>query len=413
MFDDVDQEQEIGSVTIDGEEYFVNLIWSGSSDKEIYKEQMKLDAQQLGTNLVCQYSTSSGVNVFGLADPILGHKNRGYALAAIIYLTFETSFIGAWQVDHDEWVLIGANDEGLILIDKACHGQQEISSLFESNLSIFPWKNVYSPKFLNLNEEELDIRDLLKNKVKIKKITSKKKKAFLFFFFVIFFIASFIVWDISQVNNKSNIVNEDKTFKIRHQAFPGTGLPQPIYMMKSCVEKVFLYTMILSNLPGWEISRSIDCDGYLAHINLKREFGANEWLEYALRERKIKGLHQVDDIHSELDLPVPYMESKDSQKKQSLENIRDYLTSYFQVLELPIQISSIKLFSPKGIDVNDDSYRYDEKYYFIDFSIAFTNSPSVFIPLFMRIKGLVIRKISYFPNEQEWKIDAAIYSTKK
>ncbi|CAK8742745.1 hypothetical protein SODG_005999 [Sodalis praecaptivus] len=169
MFDDVDQDQEIGSVTIDGEEYFVNLIWSGSSDKEIYKEQMKLDAQQLGTNLVCQYSTSSGVNVFGLADPILGHKNRGYALAAIIYLTFETSFIGAWQVDHDEWVLIGANDEGLILIDKACHGQQEISSLFESNLNLFPWKKVYSPKFLNLNEEELDIRDLLKNKVKIKK----------------------------------------------------------------------------------------------------------------------------------------------------------------------------------------------------------------------------------------------------
>ncbi|WON76959.1 type 4b pilus protein PilO2 [Serratia sp. UGAL515B_01] len=414
MVESVAQNEEVGSVRIDGEEYLVNLIWSGSSDKNLYKEQMRVNAQQLGTKLICQYKTTTGMHVFGLADPHLGHKKGGCALAAMLSLTCGSSFLGAWEVDNELWVLIGANDDGVILVDKVCRGPEEIAILFESNFHLFAWEKVYAPDFLYSHADSVDIREFLDKKVKVTDIGYKKRVILLLSVLALIVLFAAVLWKIWGGKEKSNIVYAQNPIRTKHQIFPGTGSTLPINMIISCRKNIFRYTYILSSLPGWKSSDNIDCDGKKVHLSLERVFGSKEWLNYGLKKLKIINYyHQIDAQKAEVILPIAYKSYNDKEVNVSLSNVKNYLISTFQNLSLPINISGIQLVKPVIDEGDSRDVKYDKKYYSMGFNFSAQLSLQKFIPILNKIDGLVIRSLSYSPVEQSWEIDAVVYSSKK
>ncbi|SFN08362.1 hypothetical protein SAMN05216516_102280 [Izhakiella capsodis] len=407
---DISIDQDIGVVTVKGKKYAVNLIWNIVENEEDFIEVIKVETEQLGSNLFCKMAHLEGGICYGLADVSLGHSSGMSVLPAVISSLFDSSLIGAWHLDNDVWYIIAIDSTRSILIDKAFYKEDEAFDKFSSIQNHMSCSEIICPASWDWeNSKSNFILDNLPDKKQYKIISRKLNFQFKFLLYILAFSLAITIAFYLKSNFHIKKPKKYNTHEVieKYNPFPAENDILPRYFIKNCQNTILEYLPVAFSLPGYRLNDAAVCTVKSVNFTLTRLFGSSDYIPKNIKSF-IKNQDGYIDISDEnfAKITLPLQGKKigdidDANMSLSLNNIHKMFDNAF----IRIQTSNKR---PCGIK-SDYNTVYNRSFVCVKFRIATKYNPELLIPIFDKNRNLTIKKMSYNISASSWLIEGVYF----
>lgn len=406
--------QDIGTVTVHKKEFAINLLWSISDTREEFKKNIKIETEQVDTDLFCEFKNNDNSICYGLADSALGHTVGMPVLPAMLALALDSPFLGAWSLDENYWYVLAIDGSNTILIDKAFDNEDAAYESFCSSVNDIKWDKVICPEAWAQSQrtDDFSLNDLSRiKKVKIKCIKFKIRKIHLLGTGVLLALLVLGVTIKKNLHQPVYSVSMTNTAIKKHNVFPQVNSLLPGVFIKECRHEVQHNLALAFSAPGYSLDNSVVCNATGISFKLVRVFGSTDYIPDSLL-RYIHDHAGVADLESEQGISIHFPLRGKMIGELSSEALyghtRDKILRRFDNTFLNATVAQERACG----EMSTNEVKYDRQFTCVDFEIKFNYNPEILIPLFDDYDGSVITSIIYDVTNSSWSIDGTFYEIK-
>ncbi|PRP70950.1 hypothetical protein BUE93_09250 [Chromobacterium amazonense] len=400
-----DQSSQVGVVKMGRRSYAVSLLWMQlETDGPELKVQAGIAAERIDLGLVLlRAGRGHFPDQFALGDYGLSHKSGMPSLAASLAERVNESIFAVWPLQGGVWWLVGINQDGTILFDRASTREEEIREYFEQGLAEGDWQKIICPDDWRIegsvSNEQVDF-ELGKTKLRLKAVKTEWGP--------ILTLAGSIAcmaviggvaynWWEKQEAEKQEVKLPAQVKKKVLLTKPWVGKVSGVDSIRACSNFLVRFSSEASGIPGWEPKLGI-CDGKKASFQLNRTGGNLHWLEQFAAE--LKGLPSVlrtGDKSANLSWIFEELTIESDEKSVAdLDALQQALQAEFDDLGLPVKWN-----------------RQNVEWPSLQLQVELEHPPTILLPLLAPIPAWSVREIRYDLESQTWMLDADIFGTVK
>ncbi|MGK0601844.1 hypothetical protein [Yokenella regensburgei] len=406
--------QDIGTVTIQKRKFAVNLLWSTSETRDEFKKNIKLETEQIGTDLFCEFKNDDNSICYGLADSALGHAVGMPVLPAMLALSLEYPLLGAWRLDTNFWYVLAIDETRTIIIDKAFDSEDAAFESFCSSLNDIKWREVICPEVWEQSQRtgDFSLDDLPRKRLTKIKYSKLKLRRFHFIgagLLLVFTILGLIAKSLLQQPVYS--IPEINSPVKKHNVFPAKEFLRPKDFITECRDDIFNYIALAFSVPGYSVDKKITCNNSGVTFRLTRLFGSTDYIPDSLSEN-INNYGGKLNIENEDSVTIHFPFNGefigDLGSAAIAASSRDKIVRSFDNTFLKAVVEQER----KCGEESTDKIKFDRQFECVDFKINFKYNPRILIPVFDQYTGSVITDVFYDASNSDWSIDGTVYGVR-
>ncbi len=422
--------QPTGSVTINGTNYAVGLMWQPlqNPDNPLPEIREALEAEP-DADLYCLRSTISPQ--YGIGKKALGHRDGEPSLAASVasYFSSKESICAVFKIKEGWWFVAIRNDLILSEEDKIYETEIEAQHAFFAMMAVPDWEVKITPPSWSIeNAQEIPLEEIVKksNKTRLMEMNALRRTSVLLTIaLAIVLLVSGLVylimslWDTVFTEEKIVALPQPEVIKpiepVPEKPKPWEKIVQTDAFISKCWNNA--YQLNSMTIPGWQLGNVV-CTPKGISTSWRKSWskgGRAAYLKAAINQYKISKINitiadsgdSASGNISFLDMPlvasVPTLTPK--QIMDDLVDIRQATGLQFSVQQQTVMDPPN---NPDGsIPPNQQIYTY------YSFSIRSAYTPWEWKSFFDKFSGLELTQIEYDPTVnvvEKWKYEGKIYA---
>ncbi|WP_440030234.1 type 4b pilus protein PilO2 [Chromobacterium amazonense] len=398
----------IGIVRLGRRAYAVNLIWMLQEvDGSSLKEQAKASAERFNVDLIA-LRPGGGMfpDQFALGDFALKHVSGISSLASAVAEPLSGSLLAVWLLDGGIWWLVGINQEGVILYDRAFIDENEVRESFELSMAGYAWDQLVCPEYWQVpGSQAVELTPSLLGTVKTRlhAVSMELKSVLLLgggvLLLMVLFALAYFLWPDEKAPGKTIALpavhpsSIAQKYILPQSARPWQGKPQVLQELQRCVDGLQTFSMEAASVPGWAVVKA-HCDDQHITFQLDRAGGYAHWLPPLVT--KLKGppmLQMSDSEHANLTWKLGALPMQNGKTANAgLDDIQQALQAQFDDLGMTVKWEKV-----------------DGDWPAWQLQLSLEQSPMLLSPFFSRLTATVIKAISYDFDKQSWSVTVDIF----
>ncbi|HFS8112825.1 TPA: type 4b pilus protein PilO2 [Enterobacter asburiae] len=406
-------EQLQGVVAIGRRRYAVSLIWNQSESSKPLAAEAKEAAERMGCSLFAIRPGKGRWNdQFAIADVNLGHKAGLPSLAVALAEELNVSLLAVWQLSEQVWWLVGINQDGSILYDRAVADAHDIQQDFLEALTTVEWEKIFCPSEWEIPKTEPPPPlngNISKGKVRIRPVKVNKLRIVLIATSVAVIIGGglFAYEQYQDHLLELKMIEESKKKRtgfaldndIEVPPMPWAGKPLFNLALVQCIRDLAKYAEEASQIPAWEREEGT-CDGSVIDYRLKSTGGTEVWLNIMAERLPSKPTSaSANGTEGNISWKLPELPTyPPNSPGVPLRKTQEYLTVELAELFIPITFSQ---------PVNELFWLK------MEYSLNNIQELPSLVTIFSKIPASIIKSVSYNPTSKRWSLEAEVYERRK